>query len=321
MIAEPMACLGTRRRIAESILGPVDWESDAVGLAECPGVDLHSTPTGRRDCRVAVDGAPTVYCVHASCHAAVESANRRLRSDTGRSESDGNGEWRYRTWTPAEIDRQRRKDERAELTERARVSLGRVLKENAIAPTDLWNQSPTSLVGVDEREYWRWFLGIFDPAAVVWIGEPTDSGSASHANRFRPLSEWLDQESHPGTRITPATFSPGSFSRCKDSVDTRPFFVVESDTLGFRDQCAVIQFVRRFFRLRAVVYSGNRSLHAWFDRAEGEHLSQLEIILPELGVDPAGFRPTQPFRLPGVFREENRRGVDLLYLDTVAPHA
>jgi hypothetical protein len=35
------------------------------------------------DCRVSVDGAPTIYCFHASCAPAVVEANRRLRKEMG----------------------------------------------------------------------------------------------------------------------------------------------------------------------------------------------------------------------------------------------
>ncbi len=320
MIAEPPASLGARQRIAEAVLGPVDWESDAVGFRDCPGVDLHSTPSGRRDCRVMIDGAPTLYCVHASCRAVVEDTNRRLRSEMGRAEARRDRGWCPRICSPEDIERQRQKDDKQRLAELARQKLPRLLAKFAILPTDLWHESPTSLVGVADFDLWRWFLRIFDPADIVWIGETKDSGSERHATHFRPVSEWLEQGQHPGTRVAPATFKPGSFSRSKDAVAAHRLFVVESDTLTIRQQCAVIQFVRRFFELRAIVYSGNKSLHAYFDRVPGEALSELETILPNLGVDPAGFRPAQPFRLPGVFHAETNRGVDLLYLDANARH-
>ena len=68
------------RLIAAGIVGAVDWQTDVSGFCRCPGESLHTHKTGKKDCRVSVDGAPTIYCFHASCEAAVAGANRRLRS-------------------------------------------------------------------------------------------------------------------------------------------------------------------------------------------------------------------------------------------------
>ncbi len=65
-----------RRRIAAEILGSID-ES---GFCQCPGRIHHTGRNGKRDCRVRLDGVPTVYCVHTSCAGTVEEVNHRLRS-------------------------------------------------------------------------------------------------------------------------------------------------------------------------------------------------------------------------------------------------
>ena len=73
------------RQVAATIVGPVDWQSEVSGFCRCPGEALHTHRTGRKDCRVCVDGAPTIHCFHASCAAAVAEANRRLRRELGAS--------------------------------------------------------------------------------------------------------------------------------------------------------------------------------------------------------------------------------------------
>ncbi len=73
------------RKVAASIVGPVDWQSEVSGLCRCPGEAMHTHRTGKKDCRVNVDGAPTIYCFHASCAPAVADANRRLRRTLGGS--------------------------------------------------------------------------------------------------------------------------------------------------------------------------------------------------------------------------------------------
>lgn len=82
--------LKLRAEIATRILGPINWKSEIEGLCTCPGVDLHSASDGVRDCRISIDGAPTAHCFHQSCKAAVDAANKRLRSEIGRAETSAN---------------------------------------------------------------------------------------------------------------------------------------------------------------------------------------------------------------------------------------
>lgn len=49
------------QNIAESIFGGIDWIDFSTGFARCPGEHLHSHRTGKRDCRVNLDGAPTLF--------------------------------------------------------------------------------------------------------------------------------------------------------------------------------------------------------------------------------------------------------------------
>jgi len=48
------------RTIAAGIVGTVDWQTEVSGFCRCPGESLHTHKTGRKDCRVNVDGAPTI---------------------------------------------------------------------------------------------------------------------------------------------------------------------------------------------------------------------------------------------------------------------
>jgi hypothetical protein len=73
------------RHVAERMLGPVDWQTEVSGFCRCPGEAFHTSHDGKKDCRVNVDGAPTIFCFHASCAPAVAEANRRLRRELGAS--------------------------------------------------------------------------------------------------------------------------------------------------------------------------------------------------------------------------------------------
>src|SRR5215471_8744828 len=70
---------------ASQLLGPIDWQTEVSGFCTCPGEGFHTSANGRKDCRVNVDGAPTIFCFHSSCAGAVAESNRRLRRELGAS--------------------------------------------------------------------------------------------------------------------------------------------------------------------------------------------------------------------------------------------
>ena len=78
-----------RREVAAELLGEIDWDSETVGYCDCPARELHTSGDNPRDCRVTLDGAPTIYCFHNSCHDAVETKNLELRSRIGRAQFAG----------------------------------------------------------------------------------------------------------------------------------------------------------------------------------------------------------------------------------------
>lgn len=80
-----------RAEIAEKLLGGIDWETGTLGFCDCPGKDQHTAKDGAKDCRVNIDGAPTIFCLHNHCQEAVAEANRELRSAIGRVEHGGKG--------------------------------------------------------------------------------------------------------------------------------------------------------------------------------------------------------------------------------------
>jgi hypothetical protein len=103
----------------------------------------------------------------------------------------------------------------------------------------------------------------------------------------------------------------------------KKFLVIESDILNKSQMGSVIAWCRQFMRLRAIVDTGGKSLHGWFDQPEPEIESELKLILPNLGrrgeqetLDSALFKPSQPCRLPGKTRGGKIQS--LLYLDLEA---
>jgi hypothetical protein len=98
-------------------------------------------------------------------------------------------------------------------------------------------------------------------------------------------------------------FHPGTISRSDSNVAVRRFLVVESDKLTKDESGAIFCLLRHKLKLRAVVDTGNKSLHGWFDYPDEDNVEQLKAFLPELGCDPKMFGASQPARLAGQLRD------------------
>jgi hypothetical protein len=187
-------------------------------------------------------------------------------------------------------------------------------------PNILANYSwPRAQLGckLSPRQQRAWFIhALFNDDEIVWSGDKHHSGKPHHARHFRPAQEWADGSSAAWPFISQCTFQPGTFSRCNESISTKPYLVVESDTLTHDEALSVFCWLREAqeIPLRAVVFSGKRSLHGWFERPAGHTDRELAAIMAGLRCDPATVKPVQPVRLPGVVRAETGRLQELLYL-------
>jgi hypothetical protein len=78
--------LNARQRIAVDLLGQIDWQSETEGFCACPGKDPHTAGNGAKDCKVYLDGPPSLHCVHNSCRMVVDALEHALRSQIGKAE-------------------------------------------------------------------------------------------------------------------------------------------------------------------------------------------------------------------------------------------
>jgi hypothetical protein len=78
--------LNGRQQIATKLLGEIDWRSETEGFCACPGKDRHTAGNGAKDCKVYLDGPPSLHCVHNSCRAIVDAVEHSLRSQVGKAE-------------------------------------------------------------------------------------------------------------------------------------------------------------------------------------------------------------------------------------------
>lgn len=300
------------QNIAEEIFGSIEWHTPELGYGICPGKAMHSHPTGRRDFRICLDGIPTVFCFHTSCVAVVEEANHRLRSAIGKASIGEIPNAGKRSLSPEHRQWIETKRTAEALRARAAFSLDTILRDYAWTPADAWEESPARLLD-NPTEDWRPALRLFEPHDVVWIGNEKDScdDDADEQRKvycrrhFRPVTEWLRESAAPEQLICPNVFKSGVHSRSNQNVIRRRFLVVESDTLTKVEICGVFRWCRQFMELRAIVDTGGKSLHGWFDFPDAEVVDELKIILPALGCDPALFKASQPCRLPGARRGGN----------------
>jgi hypothetical protein len=67
------------REILSAMFDVISWKSENIAFIECPGRHLHSVKNAKKDCRVNLDNAPTIFCLHSSCSGIIEEANYKFR--------------------------------------------------------------------------------------------------------------------------------------------------------------------------------------------------------------------------------------------------
>jgi hypothetical protein len=158
------------------------------------------------------------------------------------------------------------------------------------------------------QEQRRLFLTtMFEPQDVIWIGEVFQK-------TFLTLQDWLKRPAIFGCFVSHCTFKPGSRSRCNANVAKRKYLVAESDKLPHPEAMAVFCALEEEHGLtpRALVSSGNKSLHAWFDWPDEGEQEDWQAVLKGYQCDPANLRPSQPVRLPGIIRPDTDRPQELI---------
>ena len=306
------------KSIVEQQLGKIEEQPGGFAVCDCPGASLHTSPTRKHNCRVYyLSGPPTVFCVHTSCAAAIEDANRRLRSVIGKAAWGAFPVGKPLQKTPEQFAREHEQKEAARLAAKGGECLPRILTRFPWPAEQIFSDSPGGVADDPEHD-WRLILSLFAPDDLLWIGDTRESGSVRHAPHFRTATEWQTRsECPPGPFILPAALKPLVCSRTKEDIERLPFMVVESDTLQKDEIGAVFRWLRDVVRLPlvAVVDTASRSLHGWFIRPDAETLRDLKAVLPAMQCDGAVLRDTQPVRLPGCQRPGKTERQALLYFN------
>jgi hypothetical protein len=197
---------------------------------------------------------------------------------------------------------------------KAARTLTRVLKDYTWTMDDIARDG--GCIGMTPRDQKHAFLStLFTPDDIVWCGMTWDSGKEKHRKNFRAVREWL-KGPIPGEFCSHCTFKPGTISRANDFADQLKYMVVESDKLTLDQIGSVFSFLVHECEcvLRAVTFSGKRSLHGWFERDQSKTRETLEAWLTGFRCDGSVVRVSQPVRLAGQFRNDTEKVQTLLYL-------
>ncbi len=314
------------RVVAAGIVGAVDWQSEVSGFCRCPGEAMHTSRTGAKDCRVNVDGAPTIFCFHASCVSAVAEANKRLRRELGGSPWEitlpggrvlRNGDVLQTGGTVLrrEVVQVRARAEGREAGEQlvleTLVAMAARFRPE-LFETFCWpfaqivEDSPLQVSERDAEDQFRTWLRLWPAHSTVWIGDVYSSGQPAHRTHFRPLADWYQIGPVMGNFTCGAAFKPGTFSRSNENIEGQRFLVVESDSLTKDQIGAVFAYLNRrlCYNLHAIIDTAGKSLHGWFDAPRNKVTEdRLKAALTVFGCDPKLFTYSQPVRVPGAFRE------------------
>lgn len=311
------------RQIAASVVGVVDWQTDVSGFCKCPGEALHTHKTGKKDCRINVDGAPTIYCFHASCAPAVAETNKRLRRELNASpwvltlpdgkvlrsgdvlQADGTVKVKDRTNETNATDAGEKL-----VLETLRVNAERFkgeLFEFFKWPfAQIMEDSPLLVAERDAEDQFRTWLRLWPAHCHVWIGDIYSSGRPEHRTHFRPIADWYQIGPVMGNFTCGSSFKPGSFQRSNANCNGTRFMVVESDTLAKDEVGAIFAYLnlRLRFNLHAIIDTAGKSLHGWLDAPRDKRIeARLKAVLTVFGCDPKLFTYSQPVRVPGAYRD------------------
>ena len=107
--------------------------------------------------------------------------------------------------------------------------------------------------------------------------------------------------------------------RCNSNTGPVMYQVVEFDRNTQDEQAALHLHLARHAGLLLVVFSGNKSLHGWYDMRQAlpERLEKFQRFAASLGADPAMFVPCQLARTPNARRDNGSIQTALF----ISPHA
>ena len=226
-------------------------------------------------------------------------------------------------------ERRRRDQDRHRRLEAAKSALPHLIEKWSWDLAELFHDSPTRpSTACDDPSIF--LAALFNPKSLLWTGEVFQSGE-KHRERWRTTEDWFSSNvNHIGPMTTPSTWKAGTTSRTLTNIETAPYIVLDFDgPKGWtpRDQAdldrhldeslAITRWLKDscHWNLAAIVHTGNKSLHCWFDHPSETVLAGFRETLPVLGIDPSLIgHPEHPARLPGQVHDKSGNKSRVLYL-------
>lgn len=301
-------------------------------ISACPACREGGKDRAGDNLRVFASGA-----FHCIAHPKEREHNRRIIELAGIS---GDGEWnpeRDHAWLERRFrERQRERERETEaIRSAARKHRAAIICRHPWNHAEVWEDSPqhidSPLVEFDSRHF---LASLYPASAILWAGAVNHSG-ANHSACWKPCPGWQRADTPPGPMTCPAVWKPGIHSRAAANVLATPYTVLDFD--GFdgvspttpdalrahlRASLALVRFLRERmdWTLATIIWTGGKSLHAWFHTPLATVLQSLHDAAPSLGLD-AGLigHPEHPCRLPGWEHEKTGKRSRVLWLQS--PHS
>jgi hypothetical protein len=261
---------------------------------------------------------------------------RRIMALTGIRSSEGIHPSRRRQWRQERSTAIRQGSGGIRLTHSTRQRRDEIIQRYPWTEADVWDDSPQRIdCDLVESDPAHFLASLYQPQDILWTGEVHHSGDARHASRWRTCQDWRAASDPIGPMTTPAVWQPGIHSRAAANVLTAPYTVLDFDGFdGIKpvtaeeldrhllDSLGLIHWLREGmgWELAAILWTGGKSLHAWFHTPPPEVLASLLPVARSLGMD-AGLigRPEHPCRLPGQRHSGTGKVSRVLWLDLPRP--
>lgn len=163
---------------------------------------------------------------------------------------------------------------------------------------------------------------LYAPKENIFIGGQFD---AKNPERVKSRDEWVQSIESEGVKFPLICVNPvhpeGSANangetsfRTAANIVTHRYALAENDKANLHDQAAFwLKMIDRGFPVRAIIFSGNKSLHSIFE-TDPEDLPDLKKVFQKLGFDGQTFDPARTARLPGHQREDTGKYQSVLFL-------
>ena len=191
-----------------------------------------------------------------------------------------------------------------------------VIKQTPMTVYDLWESSLIRLESVSPFEIIQM---LYSADELVCCGKKSNFDTKMTGEWQCEKNDFTHICPNPN-RVTHGINTNGELSaHCRDATGRRRYIVVESDSdLTFDEKASVIVFlqVNTEAKLKMVVHSAGKSLHAWFKASDCEYKNwQFINFACLLGADNRMWLPEQFARLPNAQREGTELIQKCIYFD------